>query len=144
MIIKIPKIKHPGAVLIVPFINPNKVVLLRQYRPIVKKFLFEFPAGTLESKEKHLACARRELIEEAGYTATDMKKLGYIYPVPGYSTEKIVIYKASGLRPVKRCPEKDEIITHQVINKARVRRLFKYGWITDAKTICALAMCNWL
>lgn len=144
MIIKIPKIKHPGAVLIVPFINPNKVVLLRQYRPIVKKFLYEFPAGTLESKERHLACAHRELIEEAGYEAKSMKKLGYIYPVPGYSTEKIIIYKASGLRPVKRCPEKDEIITHQIITKARMKSLFKTGRIVDAKTICALTLCDWL
>lgn len=140
----IPKIKHPGASLIVPFLNQNEVVLLRQYRPVIKKYLYELPAGTLEKGESNLSGARRELIEETGYSAAKFIKLGYIYPVPGYSTEKIIIYKALNLEPVKRCPEKDEIITLSIVNKDKVRRLFKSGKITDAKTICAFTLCAWL
>jgi len=137
-------IKHPGAALIIPFLSRNKVVLLRQYRPVIKKYLYELPAGTRESGEPVLACARRELIEEAGYTAAKLVKLGFIYPVPGYSTEKIEIFKALGLKAVKRCPEKDEIITHSPVDKAKLKKLFRAGRITDAKTICAFALCGWL
>ena len=144
MSIKIPKIKHPGAALIVPFLNKNKVVLLRQYRPVIKKYLYELPAGTLEKGESNISCARRELIEETRYSADKLIKLGYIYPVPGYSTEKIIIYKALNLSPVKRCPEKDEIITQSIVNKDKVRRLFKSGKINDAKTICAFSLCQWI
>ncbi|MDD5130797.1 MAG: NUDIX hydrolase [Candidatus Omnitrophica bacterium] len=140
----IPAIKHPGAALIIPFINRNEVVLLRQYRPVIKKYLYELPAGTREKDEAALACARRELMEEAGYSAAKFIKLGSIYPVPGYSTEKIEIYQALNLKPVKRCPEIDEILTQSIADKKRIRRLFRTGQITDAKTICAFALCGWL
>jgi ADP-ribose pyrophosphatase len=144
MSLKLPKINHPGAALIVPFLSKNKVVFLRQYRPVIKKYLHELPAGTREKEEKHLSCARRELIEETGYAAGKLIKLGYIYPVPGYSTEKIVIYKAVNLKPVKRALEKDEIITQSIVSKEKLRRLFAAGKINDAKTICAFTLCGWL
>ena len=137
-------IKHPGAALIIPFINRNEIVLLRQYRPVIKKYLYELPAGTREKDESALTCARRELIEETGYSAAKFTELGCIYPVPGYSTEKIVIYQAHKLKPVKRCPEKDEIITQSLASKEKIRNLFCSGQITDAKTICAFALCGWL
>ncbi len=142
--LKIPKINHPGATLIVPFLNKNEVVLLRQLRPVIKKYLYELPAGTLEKGELNLSCARRELVEETGYAGAKFIKLGYIYPVPGYSTEKIVIYKALNLKPAKRALEKDEIITLSVVTKEKVRHLFKTGKINDAKTICAFTLCGWL
>ena len=141
---KIPIIKHPGAVLIVPFINNNEVVLLRQFRRVIGKYLYELPAGTLESKEQLVSCAKRELIEEAGYSAGKLIRLGYIYPVPGYSTEKIIIYKALNLKPAQKCLKDDEVITHSIVSKQKVRRLFKSGKICDAKTICAFSLCGWL
>lgn len=137
-------IKHPGAALIVPFLDKNRIIMLRQLRPVIGKFIYELPAGTLGANEPPIACARREIIEETGYSAKNFRRLGMIYPVPGYSTERIVIYAASGLKEMERIPEKDEVIRTRLFTKRAVRRLFKNGRITDAKTIAALAMCGWV
>jgi len=137
-------IAHPGAALMVPFLKKDRIILLRQLRPVIGKFIYELPAGTLGVKEHPIECARREIIEETGYRAGRFKFLGMIYPVPGYSTEKIFIYAAYGLKEVERTPEKDEIIRTRILTRPAVRRLFRQGGITDAKTIAALAMCGWL
>ncbi len=137
-------IRHPGASLIVPFLDKKTVILLRQLRPVIDSYIYEFPAGTLDKGESGLACARREIVEETGYSAKRFTLLGTIYPVPGYSTEKIFIYKAEGLRPAVRIPEEDECIEHKPFTRSQVRRLFRQGKIVDAKTICGLALCGWL
>jgi len=137
-------IRHPGASLIVPFLNKNTVILLRQLRPVVGEYIYELPAGTLDKGELPLACARREIVEETGYVAARFRLLGAIYPVPGYSTEKIFIYRADGLKPTKQLVEEDEVIESRPFSKSAVRKLFKQGKIVDAKTICALAYCGWL
>jgi len=137
-------IKHPGAALIVPFFAKDKVLLLRQLRPVINSYIYELPAGTLNKNELPLSCARREIIEETGYSAKRFTRLGEIYPVPGYSTERIIIYKAEGLRKKERLPEPDEIIEHFIFNKKEIRKLFESGKIIDAKTICAFTLCNWL
>ena len=137
-------IEHPGAVLIIPFLKPGELIMLKQFRPVLNKYLFELPAGTRDISETPLACAHRELIEETGYAAKKMTLLGKIYPVPGYSTEKILIYRAKGLKPEKRAGDKDEIIKSNIFTKKETKKLFKTGKITDAKTISALALCHWL
>ncbi|MCX5680474.1 MAG: NUDIX hydrolase [Candidatus Omnitrophica bacterium] len=137
-------IKHPGAALVIPFLSKKKLIMLRQLRPVVGSYIYELPAGTIDKGESPLECARREIVEETGYSAGSMKRLGSIYPVPGYSTEKIVIYKAQGLSPRHRHAEKDEIIELKIFTQGDVRRLFESGKIVDAKTIAALAYCGWL
>lgn len=141
---RIEVVEHPGAALVVPFLSGNRIILIRQFRPVVNKYLYEAPAGTLAKKEPPIACARREIVEETGYSAARFTKLGEIYTVPGYSTEKIAVYKARGLRKRCRVPEEDEVIENFVVTKRQVRALFRKGAITDAKTICALSMCGWL
>lgn len=137
-------IKHPGATLVVPFLTKDKIICLRQLRPVIKSYIYELPAGTLDKDESPLSCARREIIEETGFSAKKFTKLGAIYPVPGYSTEKIIIYKAEGLKREYRITEKDEVINSRVFTKRDIRRLFKRAKIIDAKTICALTFCGWL
>ena len=137
-------IKHPGAALIIPFLSANRIIMLRQLRPVINSYIYELPAGTLGKNEPPLACARREIIEETGYSAGRLEFLGSIYPVPGYSTEKIFIYKAEGLKKKDRIVEEDEVIEVRVFKKAAIKRLFKSGKIVDAKTIAAFAMCGWL
>ena len=137
-------IKHPGAVLIVPFISKDEIILLRQFRAVLDIYMYELPAGTLKKDESHLSCAKREIIEETGFAARRLEKLGVIFPVPGYSTERIVIYKATGLHKQNCQAEADEIIESFTVTKSQVRGLFKKGKIIDAKTISALAMCGWL
>lgn len=137
-------ITHPGAVLVVPFISKDKIMLLRQFRAVLDIYMYELPAGTLKKDESHLSCAEREIIEETGFAARRLEKLGFIFPVPGYSTERIVIYKATGLYEQNCRAEDDEIIESFTVTKSQVRGLFKKGKIIDAKTISALAMCGWL
>jgi ADP-ribose pyrophosphatase len=141
---RIEVIEHPGAALIVPFLGRGRVILLRQFRPAVNTWLYEFPAGTREDHESLLACARREIQEEAGYAASKISLLGRIYPVPGYATEKISIYKAEGLRISRRTKDRDEVIHARIFSRRQIRQLWRRGRIRDAKTICALAFCGWL
>lgn len=137
-------VKHPGAALVVPFLSKDKIIMIRQLRPVIDSYLYELPAGTLSINEDPLACARREIVEETGYAAKVFKRLGAIYTVPGYSTERIVIYKAEKLTKKRWMPEEDEVIEHFAVTKPMVKRLFRSGKIVDAKTICALSMCGWL
>ena len=135
-------IRHPGAVLVVPFLNKGKVVLIKQYRPVINTNIWELPAGTLDKKETPLACAKRELVEEIGYTAKNWGKIGYIYPAPGYTDEKILIYKASGLKKVSLNLQEDECITPKILSIKAVKGLFKSGKLIDAKTLCALKLAH--
>ncbi|MCC6758245.1 MAG: NUDIX hydrolase [Candidatus Omnitrophica bacterium] len=137
-------ILHPGAALIVPFLSPDKVVILRQYRSTINKYLYEFPAGTLEPGEQPAACARREIMEEAGYRAGKLKKVGMIYPVPGYSDEIIYIYKAERLSVQKETGDADEVLEPVVMTRAQIKKIFKAGKIVDGKTIAGLAFCGLL
>jgi len=139
---KVEMVAHPGAVCIAPFLNSGKIVLIRQYRPAPAAYLYELPAGTLDEREGPLTCARRELREETGYTAKYWTKKGRIFPLPAYSDEEIIIYKATGLRLEQGQREEDEIIETRPMTVAQVRRLFSRGKIIDSKTICALAFCG--
>ena len=137
-------IQHPGASLIIPFLSKREIIMLRQLRPVINSFIYELPAGTLDRGETSLACARRESIDETGYAARKFTSLGRIFPVPGYSTEKITIYKAEGLTRRARIAERDEILRNHIFTKGAVKTLVKSGRIVDAKTICALSMCGWV
>lgn len=137
-------VEHPGAVLIVPFVGPDRIILLRQYRPVFKTYLYELPAGTLAPGERPGACALRELREETGMAAGKIVFCGEIFPVPGYSTEKIRIYRASDLRPGLKQGDPDEIIERLEVTRREVRLMWTRGRFRDAKTICALALVGWL
>ena len=142
--VKISYINHPGAVIIVPFLSKDKIVFMKQYRPALKKYIYELPAGTLDPNESLVTCAKRELIEETGLRAKTIKKLGQIYPVPGYSTEIIHIFKAENLTQGEAEPEAYEVIENIVMSKSQVRKLFRDGKLQDGKSICALTHCGWL
>jgi len=133
-------IRHPGAALIVPFLDNNTVIFIRQYRPVINGYIWELPAGTLNKKEDILFCAKRELKEETGYAAARWRKIGFIYPAPGYTTERIHIFTAASLKKVQTEKEEDEIIVTEMFSRNGVARLFRAGKIVDAKTICALAL----
>lgn len=137
-------INHPGAVIIAPFKDDDTVVMMRQFRPTLKKYIYELPAGTLDPHESTAVCARRELLEETGYKAARITKLGSIYPVPGYSTEVIHIFKAQKLTMAAAEPEDYEVIETILMSRQDIKRLLKSGKLMDAKSICALVFCGWL
>ncbi|OGW74878.1 MAG: hypothetical protein A2Z72_02420 [Omnitrophica bacterium RBG_13_46_9] len=133
-------VKHPGAVLIVPFLSGDKIVLIKQYRPVIHSYVWELPAGTLGKGEPPLGCAKRELREEIGYSAKVWKKIGLIYPAPGYTTEKIIIFRAHKLKKVETEQQDDEIISLSVFTGKEIGKLLSSREIVDAKTICALKL----
>src|SRR5476649_1909397 len=121
--VRITFIDHPGAVIIAPFLNKNTVVMMRQFRPALKKYIYELPAGTLDPNESLATCAHRELLEETGLKTKKLIKLGSIYPVPGYSTEIIHVFKAEQLTMTQAQPEEYEVIETMPMTKIQVRQL---------------------
>ena len=134
---------HPGAVAVIPVLPNGDIVMVKQFRYAVQRELLEIPAGTLERGERPLACARRELIEEARFRARHLKRIGLCFPVPGYSTECIVLYVATGLTPCQSCPEPDEHLTVQRVPVRRLVRLLQRRAIVDAKSLVGLFYYLW-
>lgn len=131
-------VRHPGAVAIVPVLPDGRIVLVRQYRYAAGKPLLEIPAGTLEEGENPLECARRELIEETGYEASELTAILSCYMAPGYSDEVIHFYEARGLREVGMSPEEDESIEVEVSELGEIIRMIEENIIEDAKTIIGI------
>jgi ADP-ribose pyrophosphatase len=101
-------IRHPGASLAVPILDDGRVVVLRQYRFAVAARLLEFPAGTLDPGEDPISTMRRELQEEAGYSAERWDPLGVMLPCPGYSDEVIHLFLARELTTLAEPPSGDD------------------------------------
>ncbi len=131
-------VRHPGAVAIVPVLPDGRIVLVRQYRYAAGKPLLEIPAGTLEEGEDPLECARRELIEETGYEASELTAILSCYMAPGYSDEIIHFYEARGLTKVGMSPEEDENIEVEVSGLGEIVRMIEENVIEDAKTIIGI------
>jgi ADP-ribose pyrophosphatase len=133
-------IRHPGAAAVVPLLDNDRVLMLKQYRHAVGGFLWEIPAGTFDGSEDPLTCARRELIEETGFGATKWETLGVITPVPGYSDEKIHLFMARDLTPAVQNLDQDEIIEVHTLPLAQVTAMITHGEIHDAKTVAGIFM----
>ncbi len=138
-------IEHPGATAIIPLLNKNRIVLLNQYRHALRKYIWEIPAGTLDPSESVMNCAKRELIEETGFSADQWHRLGEITPVPGYSDERIHVFLATDLQPAERHLDKDEIIEVHEIGFEEALDMIAQGKIQDGKSIAGLYLAsNWL
>jgi ADP-ribose pyrophosphatase len=135
-------VRHPGASAIVALSGNGEVLLLHQYRHAVGEFIWEIPAGTLKDKEEPIQCAKRELVEETGYEAMEMKELGQMVPVPGYSDERIHIFLATQLRPANQNLDRDEVIAVHSVPFHRSFEMIRNGEIKDAKTIVGLTLAK--
>ena len=135
-------IEHPGAAAIVPFIDTDHILMLRQYRHAVKTNLWEIPAGTLDPQESVLICAQRELVEETGYRAADWQEIGEIVPVPGYSNERIHIFLARDMTEEEQNLDEDEIIEVHRFAFDEAIAMIRRGEIQDAKTISGLFLAQ--
>ncbi len=131
-------VEHPGATAVIPMLNESRVLLLKQYRHALKEYIWEIPAGTLDPQESVINCAKRELIEETGYSADQWQKLAEITPVPGYSDERIHIYLATELQPAEQNLDTDEIINVHEVEYSEAIEMIKMGEIQDAKSITGL------
>jgi ADP-ribose pyrophosphatase len=134
-------VRHPGSVVIMAIRETRgevAVLLERQYRHAAAGYLWELPAGKIDPGEKPLPAARRELLEETGYTATLWKKALYFYVSPGFLDETMTVFLARGLQKGKAHPEADEAITARFFSLPVVLRMAENGSIYDAKTIASL------
>jgi ADP-ribose pyrophosphatase len=135
-------IRHPGAAALVAFPEEHAVLLLRQYRHAVGGYIWEIPAGTLSPGEAPLECARRELVEETGYMASELLPLGQMVPVPGYSDERIHIFLARGLTPAPQRLDQDEVLEVHRLPLSQVMEMVRTGQIQDGKTIVGLTLAS--
>ncbi len=131
---------HPGAALAVPITKEGNVIILRQYRFAVSRYLLEFPAGTLEIGETPLNSIKREIQEETGYKAEVWDNLGILVPAPGYADEEIHIFLARELSKLEKIPkgDLDEDIEVLMLSPFELDNLIASGEeILDAKTVTA-------
>lgn len=138
-------ISHPGAIGVLPFVDENNIILVRQYRYPVGSILYEIPAGKIEKsrRESLKKCVLRELMEETGFTTTynNITLLFSFYPTPAFSTEKLYIFLAKNVRKgekIKHVKDEDEFIEPIIISLEKSLELVKEGKICDAKTVIAL------
>lgn len=129
---------HPGAVAVIPFIAPGKVLMVRQYRYAVDKITVEIPAGKLDRGEAPLTCVKRELEEETGYAAGKLTKILSFWPTASFANEVIHIYIAEDLRKGSLRPDEDEFLSCEVWPLKKLYREIDAGRMHDAKTLIAL------
>jgi ADP-ribose pyrophosphatase len=133
-------VEHPGAVVIVAPDGQGRVAMVRQYRAAVGRRLLELPAGTREPAESAQACAARELTEEMGLRADQWSELTAFYSAPGFCTEQLVTFVATGLSPASAPADADEAIQREWIELAAVPGMIARGEICDAKSIAGLLL----
>ncbi len=132
---------HPGGAVAVPVKDNGKIIFVKQFRYPLQKTLLELPAGKLNKDEDPLICAVRELEEETGYKAGNVKKLGAICTTPGFCTEILHIYLAEKLIPGNHNREEGEFgMEIFELSIDEVEEKIKSGKIFDAKTICGIHM----
>ena len=133
-------VEHRGAVVILPVTRIQTVLLVRQWRQAAGKILLEAPAGTIEPDEQPEVTAQRELQEEVGYLATNLRPLGAFYTAPGFCNEFIYAYVATGLSRSILPQDADEDVHVEETALADLPSLISSGAIVDAKTIAASLM----
>lgn len=136
---------HPGGGCIVPLLDNGDLLLVQQYRYPHKKFVLEIPAGKLEPGEDPLSCARRELSEETGYTAERFEKLTAMFTTPGFCSEVLHIYLATGLKRSgqgQKLDEGEQSLTIEQIPFAKAIEMIVKGEIVDSKTIAGIFLAE--
>jgi ADP-ribose pyrophosphatase len=132
-------VRHPGAVTVVPVLADGRLVMIRNWRIAVERWLHEFCAGKLERGEDPAHAAARELQEETGYRAARVVRIGEFLTSPGFADERMHVFEATGLGEVPRRLEVGEQIEVELRTVAEVKAMIRDGAIEDGKTIAAFA-----
>lgn len=138
-------VRHDGSIVLMPVADDGRLLLVRQYRHAAGRFLWELPAGSLEKGEDPDAAAARECQEELGLVPGRLERLLTLYPTPGFCTETMTYYRATGLR----APGPDDPVAHQDEDESievaaftldQIRQMVARGEIADLKTVAALGL----
>lgn len=135
-------VEHPGAVGIVALTDDNKIVLVKQFRKPIEKVIWEIPAGKLEIGESPKECAIRELKEETGYTAKDIKLIHKFFTSSGFSNQKIYIFLATNLIKGKPNFDDDEFIDKYEIDINEAQNMVIKNEIEDAKITIGILLAK--
>ena len=138
-------VRHPGSVVLLPLLDDAHIVLIRQYRYALDRWIWELPAGSLEPGEDPAAAAARECEEEIGLVPTNVEFAGSWYPTPGFCTEAMAYYRLTGLHsphpdgpPAEK--DDDEDIRAHTLSLDEARELVRRGDVVDLKTAWGLAL----
>ena len=135
-------VEHPGAVGIVALTDENKIVLVKQFRKPIEQVIWEIPAGKLEKGENPKDCAIRELKEETGYSANNIKLIHKFYTSAGFSNQRMYIYLATGLIPGECKFDEDENIDIHHVDLCEVYNMINKNEIEDAKTTIGILLAK--
>ncbi len=131
-------VTHTGSVVLLPVFPGGQILLVRQYRHAVGGFLWELVAGRIEPGEPPLEAARRELLEETGYTARRYRKLLDFFSTPGYVSERMLTFAATGLTAGDARPEADEKLLARRFSLRELETMIRRGRLRDAKSIAGI------
>lgn len=131
-------VRHPGAVVLLPVLDEDHVVMILNTRPTVNETLLELPAGTREPNEDAIVTAGRELIEETGYTAGKLSLVHEFYSAPGICDELMHLYQATELVAGDPQREATEQIENRIVSREEAIALIRDGSVRDAKTLVGL------
>jgi ADP-ribose pyrophosphatase len=131
-------ITHPGAVVIIPLLANGELVMERQHRYPLHRDFFELPAGKIDGGEDPLLCAKRELLEETGYTAKSWRYITTLHPCIGYSDEKLIYYLAEELAFEGASLDDGEHLEVFTLSLPQALEWIREGKITDNKTVSGL------
>ena len=134
-------VEHDEAVAVVAMDDDDRILMVRQYREAVDEHLLEIPAGGIDAGETPEAAARREMREETGYNPQTLTRLGGFYSTPGFCTEYLYLYLATGLTPAPLNAEDSEHITLERYRREELLEMIVSGAIRDAKSIAGLLLC---
>ena len=137
-------VRHRGSVVLVPQPSKDKIILIRQYRYAIGRWVWELPAGTLDPGEAPRTAARRECAEEIGLEPARLERLGEFYPTPGFCDEVMIFFRCTGLRTPRRPPalDPDEQIEPRTFSLSAVRRLIARREVVDMKTVLGMGLIS--
>ena len=137
-------VRHPGSVVLLPIPEPGKIILIRQYRYTIDKWIWELPAGSLKPNEDPDQAAARECEEEIGLAPGKITRLRGYYPTPGFCDEEMIYYRCEQLHPPApdstARKDDDEEIEPRTFTIAEARDLVARGEIVDLKTLAGLSL----